>query len=355
MRVEYLVQKPHLRRYAELATEFVSRALRSSVLDTLELIVVFDRKSTHEEMASLVRRFCEEVGIVPEKCEEVWSNIIEWHTSDESKWISFGVHALLGNGRGAVLWILRDTRTPSVDSDSLVLFHEIAHHMMLSRGLDTTEQILHALATDSGFAVIFEEIDEMLRQPVPKSPRAKIESKKLKELIEKSKDTFTYEGLQIASIYMSVNYFFLLNTWPYPYPSKFKSLSELYAVTVGPIFDCYVLAAYIWDTINKLKTFRASDRLVSAVDAALNAFSEEKDVSMPSFTAALHSIFVESVRETPKELYLSEPERYSPILYGVIWDDVRKMGFPALDTLTARLDIERAPLYEPYARLVGAL
>jgi len=358
MRVEYLVQRPHLRHYAELAVEFVSRSLKSRVLDALELIFVFDSRGVYEEMASLVRRFCEAVGEEPCNCEKLWGTIIEWYTSNESRWYSFGAHALLDNGRGAILWILRDTDTPSVDSDSLTLFHEVAHHMVLCRGLDTAEQVLDALATDSGFAVVFDELNEMLIQPVPKGPLAKIEREKLEELIENSKATFTYEGLQIAAIYVSVNYFLLLNTRPYLYPSRFESLSELYAVITGPIFNCHALAAYIWNTLSNLETFRVSVRLADAVNAAMRAFkgdvSEEEAVAMPNFTATLHSIFVESVRATPKELYLSEPDRYSPVLYGVIWDDVREMGFPALDTRTARLDIERAPLYEPYARLIGA-
>jgi hypothetical protein len=361
MRVEYLVQSPHLRRYAELAVEFVSRVLRDSVLNALEYIVVIERRGTYEEIGSLVKRFCEMIGIEPVNCNEMWSVIVEWLTSDDSRLYSFGVHTSLGGGRGAILWILRDTDVPSVDSESFALFHEVSHHMVLHRGRDIAEQVLDALATNSGFAAVFEELDEMRKQPVPKRLKrlANIEREKLNELIESSLSTFIYEGLQVAAQYMAVNYFMLLNTRPYPYPARFKQLSEFYTVSMWPIFICYVLASHIWHNVIHMRVYRATDRLMTAVETAMKAFkgdvSEEKAVAMPNFTTLLHSIFMESVRVTPKELYLSEPERYSPILYGVIWDDIRKMGFPALDTLVARLDIERAPLYKPYAKLIEVL
>jgi len=340
MRVEYLIQKPHLRRYAELVVEFVTRVLRSDVLNTLGGVVVVDERGSEGETVDAVLKACQMVGV-----SEFWcpvSMVKYWQESGDSLRYSFGSLILRGVEKPVIMWVIRNTDTPIIGSDGYTLFHEFSHFMMYMHGL--LESMATVLAEDSMFGIIIEELVNLMHSS------SSLEKDVLKELIRVLKLAFVQGSDEVAADYIASNYFVLLNTHPYPYPARLAKLSRLgICMFYWPIL-CEAVERV--KTMIEVKGYRISPRFAEAIERAISAFCKMEQVKMPRFVELLHSIFMESVRITPKELYLQEPERYSPIFYGIDWDAARGMGFPALDTLVAHLDIERKPLYEPYIKLL---
>jgi hypothetical protein len=353
MRVEYLVQSPHLRRYAELAVEFISRVLRSDVLNALGAVVVIDERTTESDTIDAVRKACQIVNVSEYGCP--YLEVKKWYDLGAARLHSFGIYLYVRVEKPVIMWVLRNTKAPTVCGESYVLFHEVGHFMV--RTLGAVEPVMMALAEDSMFGIVVEELRalvHLLPYHATEPLLAISEKEELKELVRFLGLMFVWAADEAVADYIATNYFVLLNTYPYPYPARLAKLSKL-GIRCHTAYTALCDTAERIDGVVKVKKYRLNPRFAKAIGHMTSTFCKMEQVRMPRFVELAHNIFTSCVAVTPKELYLSEPERYSPILYGVIWDDVREMGFPALDTLVARLDIERAPLYEPYAKLIEVL
>jgi hypothetical protein len=339
VRVEYFVRAPGARGFAELAIEFASRSLRSDVVGSLSYLAVIEKPAAVDELRQLVRRVCSEAGGDEKVCSLTEKAVAGWAESSDSERFSHGTY--LTNQR-AIIWVLRPAEALDF-RDSYALFHELGYHMVFVR--DAMEQVVTTLGEETRFFNVLDAVEEVASRPPRGWRREELvrelgseaaveklwerERQAVAKFVENCWLAFVYCANQMAAMTIAVNYFMLLNTQPYTYPNRFALLPKPLS---DATYNCSEIIYKLASGLRRLKTIEEILFLERAAGWFSSLDWEKETEPLPKFSQLMHSIFTSCVAVMPKEVYLSNPQRYGPLFAGLDWDWVREKEIPALDT-----------------------
>jgi len=308
LRVFVTISDPELRGFAELAIEFVRGVYRPEVLGELEGVFLTsadprdlgESEKLAEEILGKTEhaRAAEAYRLIRDKL------VLGAYYQPKGRW----------RRRFAIAVLLR------ADHRSFcTLAHELAHHVTLPR----MDELLKAFRED------VPEIDELIEAVCERVAVLGAE-----EQAERLGDRAGEFVREYAADYVAVNYFLLLNTRPVMDEATAKKVWLV--VEAGRVGDLFSHPRWLADALDDLlisvyewrlpKDF--TDRLADKVSAALTKVRGQPD--LPRFRAAVHSVLEGAVLRWPKEVYMSDPEKYEPLFKDLDREALRRMRVPTL-------------------------
>jgi len=345
MRIEYFVETPETRKFAELAIDFVTRVVKRDVLNRLTGIAVIETLETYEDTEKVIADACKAINAPPLGCKGVISDIYRVFNLYGPYEMHYGAHlpGRVERMSPAIIWVLPRGATPNAH-DSYVLFHELAHHMVYAYDENvvfTETWIADALAADVGFDRLLESLHSLKEKPLTVPGRGAIaeeltklrtlENRELESLIEDVSKLFIEFVNEATATTIGVNYFLLLNTRPFLRPIMFSYLRLFGIATDSPFKACIDLVGVIKDIVADLRSYPKNDikSIIAEADDVINRFFSN---NMIRFATVVHSIFESCVTTMPKNVYLQEPDRYAPLFIGLDWNIVMNtLGLPVMD------------------------
>jgi len=333
---------PGARRFAELAIEFVSKALSADSRARLRYIVVVEKPQSIDELRDRLSIACDIIEVDKFTCEMMAIETSEWVSSGNWRIASYGMY--VGGPQRAIIWILRPAEHLSY-ADSFVLYHELGHFIIISTGNEIS--VAEALNDDTGFYQFLDTIKSLVKQPLSEDTKKilaeligsetrveKLREKEASKLISSviiAEYSFGMCAHELAATTIGANYFLLLNTQPYTYPNRFALLPP-------PINYSHTACN---DMINKLRADLLSLKTFDTLSYAVRltkysrtwfyAVGDEKAVGeLPRFSQVVHKAFVSATEAMPKQVYLSNPDRYAPLFRGIDWDFIKSLGIPVM-------------------------
>jgi hypothetical protein len=290
-----IISDPELRRFAETALEFIKYVYRDEVLADLDFVFVSSTKRRDlDRMWEEAKRLLppKEVSLAIEGVEDV---------------VLFGVGGPMGvchTDRPKVIAVALERGRCE---DFYVLAHEFAHHVA-----DTyMSELCVALSRDDVPAIGY--LAELL-------------SKTEEEELLKFAGEVVRAVQEYAPDYVVCNYFLLMNT------SLVMDWGRLR--DVDPFDDTirrvgwYLTRAHL-NLKEALMSKKAPADVVREVDRlGREMLKAAEEFRFPSLDSALHSAVSSKVRRWPKDVYLSDPDRYRPLLEGLPVDKIRWRGVP---------------------------
>jgi hypothetical protein len=345
MRIEYFVETPETRKFAELAIDFVTRVVKREALNKLAGIAVVEARKTYEDTEKVVMEACKAIDAPPIGCQGTRSDIYKVFSELEPENRRYGAY-LPGRVEGrppVIIWMLPRRATPNAH-DSYVLFHEIGHHMIYAYYDDaefTERWIADALAGDIGFVKLLNDLYSLEEEPLIVPGRGiiaeelvKLRAREIQELEKRIRDVvmaFIYLVNEVAATTIGANYFLLLNTQPYPRPIMFGYLHIFDIGTNEPFKALIDLIGVIKYIVLSFNTFPKSavNRIVSEIDAIIDRFLSSE---MGRFVIAVHNVFESCITTMPKNVYMQEPDKYAPLFIGLDWSIIMSLiGLPVMD------------------------
>jgi len=296
---EYVItiSDPALRGFAETALDFIKSVYRDRVLG--ELAYVFVSSKSERDLDELKRA-------VGAKLPEDGDRLVQVASPPM-------VSGIYSHEAGAVLIKLGSGGV----HDFWTVAHEFAHHAIY----DGRPRLLGALIND------VPELDAIVRALFPV-----IEETRVVRAVEGlGEASFTF-AQELATEYATANYFVLLNASP--------------AVSGRDIMWLRLLPGFATLDIPSRYLDRALDRLETALHGkglptglvrrclglikAVRGKVRDYKTELAEFRATLHSIMRGKVKRWPKEVYLSNPEKYEILFEGLDREWMREEGVPMM-------------------------
>jgi hypothetical protein len=351
MRVVYLVETPEHREEAELILDFVTRAVKPSVLEALDYLFIIERSFDESRDVNLAKRIAESID-EPQLWKALEKPVLEYITNG----IYFEDYPI--QGLSAVLWfvekphpgLLQDTPWLVYTYQRMAsLVHELAHHHILTRqssGEPLLNKLVESFASDTHIDVVVSLIRELLhrtreywaRQRRPANLRLLTQLMHCEKATDSFVDDVTHFVSQLTANYIAVNYFVLLNTKAHQSPISLGHIAHTSMATPSyrvhePLWQFYesllnlndilytLRDSIIEEQLTKVLPARDVDRLYEHVEEIDTAITTEV---LPNYQKVVELVASEMLAEMPLHIYRRSPEKYSNIFKDINWAGLRE-------------------------------
>jgi len=153
------------------------------------------------------------------------------------------------------------------------------------------------------------------------------------DVIERVRDQlvehFMWKFDEFVADYITYNYFLLLNTKPLLDHRVILRMGDLLPYK-GNYFTLFYAGASdfiktLWDVAYETKIVFSRKEDINMLRKIRRKFEYIDELTdLKKFRSYLHEIFKENIVMMPRDVYLSDPERYKPIYTDAKWDEMKK-------------------------------
>jgi hypothetical protein len=296
-------KKPELRRFAQLMIEFVERVFKDDVLADLDYVVLF---STHMDDRWEAYRMAKRTELAETPLIGLLKELAKFPIT--AKGIYYGERGC----RTVICMISGEA------DDTYALAHEMAHHALF----DHKHRLVRSFRRD------LPEVDELVSKAV--------------YLRSEYIDGMVRAADELAVNYVVFNHFYCMNTRPAT--SLGQLLSEVGVARYHVDDVIHMLEDWASDVRGLAEKYRAMPLVaieyrnyLKLIEGAIRRVKSLTD--LPNLIKTSHSVFAGSVKRWPKDVYLSDPERYGALFTKVIsahrrelvFDGLRRKGIPTFE------------------------